>query len=155
MHHVGPFRLPLGGEQEPVLDATASFQHIGVIRRRVPFADDIGATQLEFGWQRRLARPLHVLRVVPRALVRAPHRVDLVEATYLRRRYTLQLRDCADASVAGLRAGAEGEGLYVGEEDGVLGFGCERGRDVEEEGEEGGEDRGWEEHCDVMMSVCR
>jgi hypothetical protein len=142
--------LPLLRQQQPILHPTTPLQHIRILTTLVPLTTHIRTSQLELLRQTRLARPLHVLRVVVRSLVRAAHHIDAVELAHTCRPHALQLRDGGDAAGGRLLAGADGEGGDFGEQDGIAGYfggigdaGGEGGV-AEEQEEEGGDDGGVE-----------
>lgn len=125
-HNPGPIRLsvsslagqirmpllPLIRQDESVLHAARTAQHVRVFGGCVPFADDLCAAEFERGGQRRRAGPLDVFGAVACALVLAAHHVDGgLEGAEACWGYAFQLRDGGDAAVGCFGAGAEGEGL--------------------------------------------
>lgn len=116
--------LALAGEGDGVLDTAAALEDIRVIGVGITLADDIGAAQLELVGDRGGTAPLDVLGPVGGALVGAAHHVDVDMAAQIRVGDALELGGGRHTAVCGLCAvAAEGEGLHVGEEDGILGFG--------------------------------
>lgn len=138
---VGIPSFTLAGQGEAVLDAARALEDVRVIRGRVAFADDVGAAELELLGKRRRAAPLNVLVAVGRALVGAAQHVDVVEVADATGRDAPELRDGGDTAMRRLGAiAAEGERLYVGEEDGILGArGDGQHREGEVEGQCGGD----------------
>lgn len=120
--NVGISPLALGRERNAVLDAAAALEDVRVVGAGVPLAYDVGGAEPQLLGQGRGAGPLDVGVVVGRALVGAAHEVQVDEAAERRVRDALELGHGADATVAGHgAAAAEGEGLDVGEEDGIFG----------------------------------
>jgi hypothetical protein len=42
--------LPKLRQDESILDTAAAFQHVFIVRIRVPFANDVGTSKLELWW---------------------------------------------------------------------------------------------------------
>ena len=103
-----PPLLALVRENQPVLDAAAALEHVGVVGAAVALADDVGAAELELRGQGGGAGPLDVLLVVALALVDAAHQVDGVLGTYGLVGDAFELGDGGDAAVGGLAVTTEG-----------------------------------------------
>ena len=115
--------LALGGEGEAVLDGAGALEDVGVVGGRVALADDVGAAEADVVREGGGAAPFDVLARVRGALVGAAHDVNVGEAAEGRVREAGELGHRGHATVGGARAvAAEGEGLDLGEEDGVAGL---------------------------------
>lgn len=138
---VGIPSFTLAGQGEAIFDAARALEDVRVIRGRVAFTDDVGAAELELLGKRRRAAPLDVLVAVGGSLVGAAQHVDVVEVADAAGGDAPELRDGGDTAMRRLGAiAAEGEGLYIGEKDGVLGArGDGQHREGEVEGQCGGD----------------
>lgn len=72
--------LPSLRQDQPILHATASLQHVRILRAVIALADHFRASQFELCWEARLASPLHVFGSVFRPGVCAAHHFDIVQA---------------------------------------------------------------------------
>ena len=115
--------LPLLGQGNLVLDAATPSEHIGVLARSVTLAEHLGAAQPQRARQRGGAGPLDVFAVVAGSLVDAAHRRDGLggEVAQGLGGDAAHLGDGGEPAVRGWLGGVQGQGLHLGEEDGVLG----------------------------------
>lgn len=131
-------------QNESILEATASFEHMRIIWAVVAFADDIRAAKLELWRQRRGTSPFDVLGGEAGTLIHAADHVGLVEALGAATdavellplsakafpewsKKMAYLRQGIDSAMRRQVALAECQGLDLGERNGVFGSGEVRG----------------------------
>lgn len=111
-------------QDKSILDTTAALQNIGIVWRRVSFADDIRTSKLELLGKSRSAAPLDILVAVGGALVGAAHDVRLIELADVLASDALQLGHGGHTTVRRHGAiAAERQGLDLGEQNRILGTG--------------------------------